>query len=152
MRREALGLTQGRLAALASLSRATVNDLENGAVNDLGLNKVLRLLNVLGVTLKLEPKKAKVGHSRSDALKVAAKSASVSYKSELPADKLGLALRTGKVPEQFRAHIATLLDEAPIPVLVRAVEEAFKSNVPKSAWRNVAKWATDFKSTRDVWL
>ena len=150
-RREALGLTQARLAVFASLSRTAVNDLENGAASDLGVNKVLRLLNVLGIAITLEPKKAKDGQSPGKALTVAAKSASMSYKTELPTDELRLALRTDKVPDQFRAHIATLLDEAPIAILVRAIEEAFESNVPKSAWRRVARWATDFKSTRDVW-
>ena len=150
-RREVLGLTQDRLAALASLSRATVNDLENGAVNDLGINKVLRLLKVLGVAFKLEPTTSKTSPLKSNALKIAAKTASVSYKMELPAEELGLALRTGIVPEEFKAHIATLLDEASIPLVVRAVEGAFKSRVPKSAWRNIAKWATEYKSARDVW-
>ena len=42
--REASGLTQARAAALAGLSRVTVSDFERGAVEDLGIAKVERLM------------------------------------------------------------------------------------------------------------
>lgn len=43
-RREALGLSQARLALLAGLSRATINPLENGSLVDLGAAKLLALI------------------------------------------------------------------------------------------------------------
>ena len=44
-RREALGLSQGRLARLADLSRATINQLENAVVTDLNSEWRLALLS-----------------------------------------------------------------------------------------------------------
>lgn len=41
-RRTELDLTQAQLARLAGLSRLTVNQLENGKLTDLGVNKLIR--------------------------------------------------------------------------------------------------------------
>ena len=49
-RRQALGLTQTRLAKLAGLSRQTVQRLEAGTINDLGFQRLVRLLGVLGLS------------------------------------------------------------------------------------------------------
>ena len=150
-RRESLGLTQDRLATLADLSRVTVNELENGLVSDLGMSKVMRLLEILGLALNMTTTRSSTNKPARNGLKIAARSASVSYRNELPPAALAEAVRSGKIPHGYRAHFATLLDEAPIPVVVRAVEESFLSAVPKSTWRHIAKWASDFKSTRNVW-
>lgn len=151
VRRETLGLTQQRLATLADLSRVTVNELENGLLIDLGMGKVIRLLDILGFSLGLSLAQSSGEKPARNGLNIAARTASVSYRSSLPPMALAEAVRTGKIPQEFRAHIATLLDEAPIPVVVRAVEESFRSTVPKRTWRHIAKWASDFKSTRNVW-
>ena len=111
-RREALGLTQSRLAQLSGLSRQTLGGLEAGALSDLGLW-------------------------------MAAKNASVSYVQEVPPDTLGHALVSGSVPKGYAAHLTHLLDEAPVPLVVMAVEEAAANEgvAPKAVWRNVAKLA-----------
>lgn len=150
-RRENLGLTQERLAALADLSRVTVNELENGLLSDLGMGKVMRLLDILGLSLGITLKRSVADKPTRNGLKIAANTASVSYRIDLPPTALAEAVRTGKIPHEYRAHFATLLDEAPIPVVVRAVEESFRCAVPKSTWRHIAKWASDLKSTRKVW-
>ena len=150
-RRELLGLTQHRLAALAELSRVTVNELENGLLRDLGIGKIFRLLDILGYSFSLTLKQSSANKPLRNGLDLAARTASVSYRNNLPAKALAEAVRSGKIPPEFRAHFATLLDEAPIPVVVRAVEESFRSAVPKSTWRHIAKWANEFKSTRNVW-
>ena len=74
---------------------------------------------------------------------MAAKTASVSYADELSPETLGLASRSGAVPPPFVPHLSHLLDEAPIPVVVMAVEEAAeRAHVPlRRVWRNVAKLA-----------
>ena len=51
-RREALGLTQSRLAQLSGLSRQTLVGLEAGALSDLGFNRVAQVLAVLGLDLE----------------------------------------------------------------------------------------------------
>ena len=70
-------------------------------------------------------------------------SASVSYASELEPDTLGHALASGDAPPSFVAQLAHLLDEAPLPVIVMAVEEAALSEhvPPRTVWRNVCKLA-----------
>ncbi len=141
-RREALGLSQARLAALVGLSRATVNAFEAGAT-DLGVAKVFRIAQVLGLrfgVLSADP--------AGGWLHTAAQSASVSYRTAMPASELAKSLRTGKIDSRYRSHIATLLDEASPATLVKAVREAFPGKVPKAAWRNVARMAKETLSTR----
>ncbi len=55
---------------------------------------------------------------------MAAKTASVSYAQELAPETLEQALASGEVPASFAPHLTHLLDEAPVPVVVMAVEEA----------------------------
>lgn len=149
-RRDALGLTQDRLAALSGLSRATVNELETGAIKELAFTRLTRVLELvgLGLSLNTEPAPSISNHS---ALAAVAQSASVSYRLHMPPAELAKALKTGVVAPSFRAHIATLLDEAPVPLIVRAVEEVFNGVVPKATWRYIARWAAELKSTRLIW-
>ena len=74
---------------------------------------------------------------------LAAKNASVSYVQEVQPDTLGHALVSGSVPKGYAAHLTHLLDEAPVPLVVMAVEEAAANEgvAPKAVWRNVAKLA-----------
>lgn len=143
-RRVKVGLTQARLAALSGLSRATINGFESGAM-DLGIAKVFRIAQILGLKIGvLETQSSSDGW-----LETAARSASVSYRTTLPAGVLAQSFRTGKVDPRYRSHIATFLDEASPATLVRAVAEAFSSGeVPKAAWRNVARMARATMSTR----
>ncbi|MFM0610216.1 helix-turn-helix domain-containing protein [Paraburkholderia sediminicola] len=151
-RREALGLTQERLAKLARLSRQTVQMLEAGTIADLGFERVARLFGVLGLEfdrLSLEARKKKRG------LWMAAKTSSVSYSGNLTEDMLEQTLATGQVPDGFEAHIGHLLDEAPVGVVVMAVEEAAarEHREPAEIWRNVAVLARKHSdSRREFWL
>ena len=139
-RREALGLTQSRLAQLSGLSRQTLVGLEAGALSDLGFNRVAKVLAVLG--LDLDPP-SHAARSRKRGLWMAAKNASVSYVQEVPPDTLGRALVGVGVPKGYAAHLTHLLDEAPVPLLVMAVEEAAAKEgvAARAVWRNVAKLA-----------
>lgn len=146
-RRNALGLSQTRLAHLSGLSRQTISGLESGALQDLGFNRVAQVLNILGLDSPVPVVRTR---SQKDGLWMAAKTASVSYKQELDVATLADALVQGQVPQKYIAHIAHLLDEAPIPLLVMAVEDAAerKRVAPRSIWRNVARLAKDLDLSR----
>ena len=50
-RRKELGLSQSELARTTSLSRATLDALENGRTGELGFSKITRILSALGLEL-----------------------------------------------------------------------------------------------------
>lgn len=148
-RRQALGLTQTALARLAGLSRATVNGLERGSLADLSMGRLGRLLEVLGLRLQWEPARA----PSDRALAVAAQTCSVSFSTELPPPVLAAALVSGVLPLAYRAHIGTLIDEAPLQVVVAAVEgAAAQGGVPAaSVWKHIGAWARTLLSPRKEW-
>jgi hypothetical protein len=139
-RRVELGLSQAQLARLSGLSRQTVVGLENGALRDLGVNRVEQVMAVLGLDSPRPDTRVRRGKR---GLWMAAKTASVSYAHELAPEALGQVLASGDVPPPFVPHLAHLLDEAPIPTVVMAVEEAAAHAHlrPRQVWRNVAKLA-----------
>ncbi|MCB2018051.1 MAG: helix-turn-helix transcriptional regulator [Hydrogenophaga sp.] len=147
-RREALGLSQARLARLAGLSRATVNQLENGSLVDLGAAKLMGLLNLLDIDLA-----AQVRAPRKRALELLGRTASVSYKTALLPEALTSALVTGALPPDLVPQVATLLDEAPLPLIVAGVEEAARRThtPPKTLWKHLAAWAHELQSPRAAW-
>lgn len=140
VRRAELGLSQAQLAHLSGLSRQTLVGLENGALSDLGVNRVGEVMAVLGLD---SPKPDTLARRKKRGLWMAAKTASVSYARELAPEVLGQALASGDVPPTFAPHLTHLLDEAPVPIVVMAVEEAASlAHVPpRQIWRNVAKLA-----------
>jgi len=146
--RPSLGLSQDQLAKFSGLSRVTINELENGTLAELGVTKLAAVLSVLGLQLSAEPGRKKVG-----GLSMAAMTASVSYKDGLAPSVLMRALASGVVPPKFLPHIATLLDEAPVQLLVPAVQEASeKSGVaPKKIWQHMKRWAGELQSQRSIW-
>ncbi|MFN7505798.1 MAG: helix-turn-helix domain-containing protein [Limnobacter sp.] len=148
-RRQEIGLSQGRLARLSGLSRATINQLESGTIQELGAVKLIGLLDLLGITLE-------TGHTRRkrNALKLVSQTASVSYKNTLDSSALAQALVAGELPTNMLPHVATLLDEAPLPLIVSAIEEIADDYklAPKSLWKNMTKWAEQLKSNRGVWF
>ena len=147
-RRTALGLSQARLALMSGLSRATINQLETGSLVDLGAAKLIALLDLVGINLDAGARKGHQG-----ALQSVSQSASVSYKTLLSPAALAAALVDGTLPKQLTPHIATLLDEVPMSLIVAAVEEvaAASSISPKLLWKHVFNWAKDLHSPRGVW-
>ncbi len=53
-RRKKLGMSQIELARKASISRATLDALENGRAGEMGFSKIVRLLSALGLSLDLQ--------------------------------------------------------------------------------------------------
>ncbi|MFM0265479.1 helix-turn-helix domain-containing protein [Paraburkholderia sediminicola] len=146
-RRAELDLTQAQLAKLAGLSRFTVNQLETGNVKDLGINKLIPLLSVLGIELTAKARPEQKG------LFKASVSANVSYKGHLTETLLANALATGKIPPGYESQVSVILDEVPVPVVVKAVEEAAKSSgtQARKIWKNLATWSKDLHLYRRVW-
>lgn len=147
-RREALGLSQARLARLAGLSRATINQLENGSLVDLGAAKLLALLNLLGLDLAAQPQAP-----QTHALALLSQTASVSYRQALQPGALADALVAGTLPPALVPQVATLLDEAPLPLIVAGVAEVAESTHthPKMLWKHLTAWAQALQSPRAAW-
>ena len=150
-RRSELGLTQDQLAHLSGLSRQTLVGLENGTLGDLGVNRAGQVLSVLGLDIA-EP--TTLARSKKRGLWMAAKNASVSYGRELAPETLGRVLVSGEVSSLYAPHLTHLLDEAPVSMVVMAVEEAASAAhvPPRHVWRNVAKLAKSLAAHRkDLW-
>jgi transcriptional regulator with XRE-family HTH domain len=122
-RRSEMGLTQNHLAELSGLSRATVNEVETGRLRDLSLNRAARLLDALGLAVSITPPHLRHTALSDRAFEMAARTASVSYKTALTASALRKLLLTGDVPAGFVPHVRTLLDEAPMSLLALVVEQ-----------------------------
>ena len=90
---------------------------------------------------------------KTNALFIASRTASVSYRESMSADELAKALASGSIPQSRISHMSTLIDEAPVIILYRAVEEA--SSITKASrkkiWSHLNQWAYDFKSPRIIW-
>ena len=54
-RRQAQGITQQRMAQDLDISRSTINAFEQGRAGDVGLRKVLKMLDYLGFELEPMP-------------------------------------------------------------------------------------------------
>jgi transcriptional regulator with XRE-family HTH domain len=152
--RLARGLTQARLAAEAGLSRKTLNLLENGRVGDLGVRKVLAVLEKLGVELRADSGHEQERRRKPDYVRMACTSASVSYRTVLTEEELIHALLTGRVPAGRQAHLRTLLDEAPPALLAGLAAEAARWTRPGKLERNLARLARAVGASRKIeeWL
>lgn len=141
------GLLQARVASLAGLSRVTINQLENGTLKDLGYTKLKAVMDILGLGMEtVQPAGLK------NALTVAARSISTSYRDIITPEMLSAMLRSGVAPEQFQPHLMALLDETPLPVVVKAVAEAATPEVPaKKIMQHLSLWAQQWKTCRTVW-
>jgi transcriptional regulator with XRE-family HTH domain len=149
--RQARQLTQAQLASAAGLSRETLNLLENGLLRDLGIRKVLAVLDHLGLSLTVEET---TRPRRPDYLSMACTTANVSFKSALIEDELIHALVTGKVPAKRRPHLRALFNEAPVPLLQGLTSEAARWTKPGKLEKNLRKLASDLDLSRSVeeWL
>ena len=141
------GLLQAHLAQLAGLSRVTINQLENGTLKDLGYTKLKAVMDIVGIGMETV-------HSSGlkSALVIAARSISTSYRDVVTPEMLSMMLRSGQAPEQFQPHLMALLDETPLPVVVKAVIEAATPEVPaKKIMKNLSVWAKQWQACRAVW-
>ena len=149
--RQARGLTQAQLARATGLSRETLNLLESGLMRDLGIRKVLVVLDCLGLSMTLQEE---MRPRRPDYLSMACTTANVSFKSALTEDELIHALVTGKVPAKRGPHLRALFNEAPITLLKGLADETARSTKPGKLEKNLRKLVSDLAVSRSVdgWL
>lgn len=141
------GLSQNQLAKLSGLSRVTINKLENGKLTDLGYAKLKIILDLVGLHVNTHS-----AAGSSSALMIAARNINTSYKEVVTATQLTDMLRSGEAPERFHAHMMALLDETPLPIVVRAITEAATPQAPaQKIMKHLSRWAGDWKTNRQVW-
>ena len=147
-KRKEFGISQAQLAKLAGLSRTTINQLETGVLEDLGYTKLNHVMGLLGMSFDASDRVKK-----SPALTTAARAASTSYTKLLNAETLKHILQSGVVPEDFKPHMMTLLDETPVPLVLSAIREAsVETNTPaKTVMKQVAAMAKSLHAHRAVW-
>lgn len=157
-RRTDMALTQATLAQLSGLSRATINQIENGVIRDLSLSRTARLLGTVGLTVQVSPARDRPAPGAQpvtprSASALAAQTASVSLRLEMTAAQVRDALRTREVEPGFLPHIYALLDEAPVSLLARVVEELHaQAGVAHSVvWKNMRQLARQLKCGRALW-
>ena len=106
--RKAAALSQADLGAMAGIARETLNRIESGTYNDLGIKKIVSLLSVLGAEIAV----VKTPRATTpDYVARAVATANVSLKGRLHADELIQALVTGQVPPGKAAHLQTLYED-----------------------------------------
>ncbi len=154
-RRSDMGLSQATLAHLAGLSRTTVNSLEKGSIKDLSLHRASKLLDVLGLSLSIpqvHPRPARPAPGRSPALDVAARTANVSYKSQVTSAELRDVLVKADVPPRIFANVRALLEDAPVATLARAVEQLHDElGIDRSeVWKNMRALAQQMQVKREI--
>jgi transcriptional regulator with XRE-family HTH domain len=132
--RLAKDLTQAALARETGLSRETLNLLENGLVRDLGIRKVLKVLDYLGLEIIVQ---AQLGTSPPNYVRMACTNANVGFRNALTEDQLIHALVTGKVPPHRSAHLRALFEEAPQSLLIGMVREAERWTKPGKLQKNL---------------
>lgn len=158
-RRTEMGLTQDSLARISGLSRSTVNAVEKQSIGNLSIEKAERLLESIGLSMHVTPVRAGRGSGsskappRRTALERAAQTASVSFATEMTAAALEAALLAGEGPMPIRPHLQALLDEAPVSLLAKVVDELhLKTGVePAQVWRQMRRLAQDLECFRPVW-
>jgi hypothetical protein len=131
---EMLGLTRDRAERFAAIADPTD---AHGLLRVLGLD--------FETLVPLKPRRW---------LWMAAKTSSVSYKTEISAETLQLALATGCIPAEYECNLLHFLDEASVQLIVMSVEETASSESisPTVIWSNLAKLSHQLGARRrEAW-
>jgi len=143
--RTAKRLTQEALAQATELSRTTINQLESGASPDIGVKKLLRVLEVLGLDLDVTPK---TQNHAPDFLELACISANVSYRGKLVKHELARALVTGKAPKDKRPQLRVIFDELPSSIFDGLVGQVATFCSADKLTRNISAIAREIHSQK----
>ncbi len=149
--RTASGLSQNELAALSSVSRATLIALEKGQLKELGASKLFGITALLGIDLSWNHQR----QSGSDAadLRKAVNSANVSYRTQISEEMLEQALLEGRIPAGFEGNFLHFIDEVPVPTILGVIRSvaARQHKKPKEIWHKAYALARQMKSPRKLW-
>lgn len=140
-------MTQADLAQAVGLSRITVNQIESGACPDLGVRKLLNLLEVLGMDVSVKKRTSRMAN-KSDFLEMACISANVSYRGHLEKQELVRALISGKVPQDKRPQLRVVFDELPPSIFDGMVKQVSAWCSEKKLTKNLADVARKLHSVR----
>ena len=121
--------------------------LENGLARDLGMRKVLAVLDYVGLDLAV---RHELPSRKPDYVQMACTTANVSFKSSLTEDELIHSLMTGKVPPKRAPHLRALIDEAPEPLLRGLLREAAHWTRPGKLQGNLRKLAQVLGTSRSI--
>ncbi|MBC7376036.1 MAG: helix-turn-helix domain-containing protein [Burkholderiaceae bacterium] len=152
-RRSTMGISQSSLARMSGLSRATVNGLEQGSVNDLSLLRAARLLHVLGLNVSVAPPRGPRPANATPAMQVAARAASTSFRTVMSTDELRRVFISDMPARAFEPHVRALLQEAPVSLLASLADELADADgiPPQVTWRRMRDVAAAVGAQRDLW-
>jgi transcriptional regulator with XRE-family HTH domain len=137
--RKARALTQAQLARQAGVARTTLNQLENGVFPDIGVKKLMAILEIVGQRLAVIPAARERGEP--DYLRMACALAGTRVREPLRPDDLAHVLLTGKVPAGRRAHLRVVLKALPVPALEGVVAQVGAWSTRERVLANVEKIA-----------
>lgn len=138
-------LTQAALAKLTDLSRTTINQIESGACQDIGVKKLLTVLEAVGLDLSVVSRPKKLS---KDFLAMACTSANVSYRGKLEKRELVRTLVTGKAPKAKRPQLRVVFDELPAPIFDGMVHQVSSFCSEKRLAKNVSVVAKNLQSQK----
>ncbi|SOE06403.1 transcriptional regulator, XRE family [Variovorax sp. YR752] len=160
-RRTEMGLTQDLLARISGLSRSTVNAVERQSISNLSIAKAVALLESIGLSMNvtvnrsaMSPFRKSAPLSRSALERAAATAtASVSFEHAMNAKQLEVALLTGEAPQRIRSHLQVMLDEAPVSLLAKVVDQIhIEKAMPRAqVWNQMRNLAHELQCYRLLW-
>ena len=147
-KRESINLTQAQLASLSKVSRMTINALENGRLKEIGITKLLSIIELLDMTLDFKNRP-----SSKDTLIQLTQSANVSYKEILTPTIFKNALMKARMPKKYIGNMMYFFDEAPEGVVNKTIHAVavLKKIEPSIIKNNAKKMAQAIKSPRAMW-
>lgn len=159
-RRREMGVSQAVLATASGLPLSTICSAEDLTAPNLSVSEAEALLESIGLSLQVVTNGSRTTSTRRfaqparPALEVAAATASLSYTGHFSGEQLQQVLLDREAPnEDIRPHLAALLDEAPMSLLARVVDEMNTSNGlgRAAAWARMGELAQHLKCGRAIW-
>ena len=150
---EEIGLTPQRLSEISAVPIETVRQLLEGTHGcDICISDAECIANAVGLSVCVLNYRRRKGHKTSAAV-IASRTASTSFAEVIPPDVLMQSLSGGSAAIQYRPHIRTLLDEAPIGLLADlAYELLAQRDIPTSqTWQQMRAMALSLGCFRSIW-